>query len=113
MPKSALGDAVGYVRNQWAALNRFIDNGRLAIDNNPAERALRGVAVGRKNWLFTGSEDGGKRAAVIYSLIETCKLLGIEPFEYLRDILERLPTYPASRVEELTPRNWLAARAKG
>ena len=113
LPRSALGDAVGYVRNQWAALNRFVDNGRLAIDNNAAERALRGVAVGRKNWLFTGSEDGGKRAAVIYSLIETCKLSGIEPFEYLRDVLERLPTHPASRVEELTPRNWLAARAKG
>lgn len=67
-----------------------------------AERALRGVAVGRKNWLFAGSEDGGKRAATIYSLIGTRKLLGIEPFAYLRDVLERLPTHPASRIEELT-----------
>jgi transposase len=111
LPKSALGDAIGYVRNQWRALNRFVEDGRLAIDNNAAERALRGVAVGRKNWLFAGSEDGGKRAATIYSLIGTCKLLGVEPFAYLRDVLERLPTHPASRVEELTPRGWLAARA--
>ncbi len=111
LPKSALGDALGYVRNQWIALNRFVEDGRLAIDNNAAERALRGVAVGRKNWLFAGSEDGGKRAAVIYSLIGTCKLLGIEPFAYLRDVLERLPTQPAERIAELTPRAWLAARA--
>ena len=111
LPKSALGDALGYVQNQWLALNRFADDGRLAIDNNAAERALRGVAVGRKNWLFTGSEDGGKRAATIYSLIGTCKLLRIEPFAYLRDVLERLPTHPASRITELTPRGWLAARS--
>jgi len=112
LPKSALGDALGYVRNQWAALSRFVENGRLAIDNNAAERALRGVAVGRKNWLFTGSEDGGRRAAVIYSLVGTCKQLGIEPFAYLRDVLERIPTHPASRIAELTPSGWLAARAR-
>jgi transposase len=111
LPKSALGDALGYVRNQWHALVRFVDDGRLAIDNNAAERALRAVAVGRKNWLFTGSPDGGRRAATIYSLVGTCKLLGIEPFEYLRNVLERLPTHSADRVAELTPRNWLAARA--
>src|SRR5262245_6577898 len=91
--------------------NRFVEDGRLGIDNNAAARALRGVAVGRKNWLFAGSEDGGKRAAVIYSLIGTCKLLGIEPFAYLRDALERLPSHPAERVAELTPRAWLSARA--
>lgn len=111
LPKSALGDALGYVRNQWRALTRFVEDGRLAIDNNAAERALRAVAVGRKNWLFTGSEDGGKRAAVIYSLIGTCKLSGIEPFAYLRDVLERLPTHPASRIAELTPRGWRVARS--
>jgi transposase len=111
LPKSAFGEAVGYVRNQWRALNRYVDDGRLAIDNNAAERALRTVAVGRSNWLFTGSPAGGKRAATIYSLIGTCKLLGIEPFAYLRDMLDRLPTHPASRIAELTPRGWLAARA--
>lgn len=105
------GRPLRYVRNQWRALVCFVDDGRLAIDNNAAERALRAVAVGRKNWLFTGSPDGGTRAATIYSLVGTCKLLGIEPFEYLRDVIERLPTHPAERVAELTPRNWRAARA--
>jgi len=76
----------------------------------PSE-SLRGVAVGRKNWLFAGSEDCGRRAAVIYPLIGTYKLLGIEPFAYLRDVLERLPSHPAERVAELTPRPWLAARS--
>jgi len=109
LPKSALGEAIGYVNNQWRALNRFVEDGRLSIDNNAAERALRTVAVGRSNWLFTGSPDGGKRAATIYSLIGTCKLLGIEPFAYLRDVLERIPTHPASRIVELTPRGWMAA----
>jgi hypothetical protein len=111
LPKSALGDALGYVRNQWRALTRFVEDGSLAIDNNAAERALRAVAVGRKNWLFTGSEDGGKRAAVIYSLIGSCKLAGIEPFAYLRDVLERLQSHPTSGVAELTPRGWLAAHS--
>ena len=111
LPRSALGEALGYVRNQWQALNRYIDDGRLAIDNNAAERALRTIAVGRSNWLFTGSPAGGKRAATIYSLIGTCKLSGIEPFAYLRDVLDRLPTHPASRIAELTPRGWMAAHA--
>jgi hypothetical protein len=111
LPQSALGQALGYVTNQWRALNRYVEDGRLAIDNNAAERALRRVAVGRSNWLFTGSPDGGRRAAVIYSLIGTCKLLGIEPFAYLRDVLDRIPTHPASRIAELTPRGWLATRA--
>jgi hypothetical protein len=80
---------------------------------NLAEHTQHQKVAGRlhKNWLFAGSEDGGKRAAVIYSLIGTCKLLGIEPFAYLRDVLERLPSQPADRVAELTPRAWLAARA--
>jgi hypothetical protein len=111
LPRSALGEAIGYVKNQWRAFNRYLEDGRLAIDNNAAERALRTIAVGRSNWLFTGSPAGGKRAATIYSLIATCKLLGIEPFAYLRDVLDRLPTHPASRMAELTPRNWSAARA--
>jgi transposase len=111
LPKSAFGEAVGYVRNQWRALTRYVEDGRLAIDNNAAERALRTIAVGRSNWLFTGSPAGGKRAATIYSLIGTCKLLGIEPFAYLRDVLDRIPTHPASRIAELTPRNWQASRA--
>ncbi len=101
---------MSYTLNLWTELTRYVEDGRLAIDNNTVERAMRGVAVGRKNWLFCGSESGGQRAAVIYSLIETCKRAGVEPFEYLRDVLDRVSTHPASRVDELTPRGWKAAR---
>lgn len=90
---------------------RWCVSRRRAERRNPAERALRAVAVGRKNWLFTGTPDGGKRAATIYSLVGTCKLLGIEPFTYLCDVLERSPTHPPELVVELTPRTWLAAPA--
>jgi transposase len=110
LPRSQIGEAVTYMRRQWIALNRYVEDGRLEIDNNGAERALRRVAVGRKNWLFAGSLEGGKRAAVIYSLIETCKRIGADPFRYLRDVLERLPTTPPERYGELTPRAWLAAQ---
>jgi hypothetical protein len=105
-----MGEATTYAQNQWPGLLRYLEDGRLDIDNNEVERALRCVAVGRKNWLFAGSPKGGERAAVIYSLVSTCKLLGIEPFAYLRDVLERLPTHPPDRIAELTPRLWLAAR---
>lgn len=111
LPKSELGEAVTYATNQWDALMRYVEDGRLDIDNNEVERALRCVAVGRKNWLFAGSPKGGERAAVIYSLVSTCKLLGVEPFAYLRDVLERLPTHPRERIAELTPRLWKAAHA--
>lgn len=110
VPKSAMGEATTYAQNQWPVLLRYTEDGRLDIDNNEVERALRCVAVGRKNWLFAGSPKGGQRAAVIYSLVSTCKLLGIEPLAYLRDVLERLPTHPPDRIAELTPRLWQAAR---
>jgi transposase len=77
-----------------------------SLDNNAAERALRGVAIGRKNWLFAGSDLGGERAAAMYSLIETAKLNGLDPQAYLRDVLARLPDHPAKRVAELLPWNW-------
>lgn len=111
LPKSGLGEATTYLGNQWDALQRYVQDGRLDIDNNAAERAMRCVAVGRKNWLFAGSPKGGERAAVIYSLIATCKLQNVEPFEYLRDVLTRLPGLPRERLRELTPRAWKAARA--
>ena len=113
LPESGMGIAVRYAKNAWPGLLRYVDDGRLDIDNNAAERAMRCIAIGRKNWLFAGSPAGGKRAAVIYSLVATCKLLGIEPFTYLRDVLERLPTHPRERIAELTPRLWKAARAAG
>ena len=106
LPKSPIGQAVGYARGQWEALNRYIDNGDLAIDNNLSERVLRIVAIGRKNWMFAGSDAGAERAAIIYSLVGTCKLCHIDPFVYLRDILDRVSTHPASRIAELTPSGW-------
>jgi transposase len=104
--KSELAAAFRYMRARWAPLVRCFDDGRLAIDNNPAERALRGVAIGRKNWLFAGSDRGGERAAAIYSLIESTKLNGINPQHYLADVLARIADHPARHIAELLPWNW-------
>lgn len=106
LPKSPLGEAVGYVRNQWEALQRYTTAGFLEIDNNAAERALRAVAIGRKNYLFFGSDVGGETAAVLYTFTQTCQGLGIEPWRYLRDVLERLPSHPSERLAELLPDDW-------
>ena len=106
LPKSPLGDAVRYLTNQWQALCRFLDDGRLQIDNNNAERQLRAIAVGRKNWLFAGSMAGAHRAAVIYSLIQSCRLAGVDPLVYVRDVLLRVATHPQSRIAALTPKAW-------
>ena len=108
MPKSPLGDAVRYLTNQWAALQRFVDDGRLAIDNNRAENQLRVVAVGRKNWLFAGSFEGARRAALLYSLVQSCKLIDVPPFAYLKDVLLRVATHPQRLIDQLTPRGWAA-----
>lgn len=92
---------------------RFLDEGTAEIDNNIAERSIRGIAVGRKNWLFAGSKAGGERAAAIYSVIETCKLNGIEPQAYIAETLEKIAgNWPASRWDELMPWNWAAADTK-
>jgi transposase len=106
LPKSPVGEAVRYLTNQWAALQRFVEDGRLAIDNNRAENQLRLVAVGRKNWLFAGSFAGARRAAVLYSLVQSCRLIDVPPFDYLKDVLRRLPTHPHRLVDQLTPRGW-------
>jgi transposase len=103
--KSDVSAAIHYALGLWAALLRFIDDGALEIDNNAAERALRPVALGRKNYLFAGSNTGGERAAAIYSLIGTAKLNGIEPETYLADVLALLPDHPIHRVSELLPWN--------
>jgi transposase len=110
-PKSPIGEAVGYARGQWTALTRYVEDGDLAIDNNASERALRRIAVGRKNWLFCGSDEGGRRAAILYSLVATCKEHRIDPWAYLRDVLARIPTHPDRRRAELLPRNWTATPA--
>ena len=104
--KSELTAAFRYMRARWTALTRCFDDGRLALDNNPAERALRCVAIGRKNYLFAGSDAGGRRAAAMYSLIETAKLSGLDPEAYLRDLLGRIADHPARRITELLPWNW-------
>jgi transposase len=106
LPKSPLGDAVRYLTNQWTALQRFLDDGRLAIDNNRAENQLRVVAVGRKNWLFAGSFEGARRAALLYSLVQSCKLVDVPPFAYLRDVLLRVAIHPQRHIAQLTPKGW-------
>lgn len=110
LPEGPIGKAIQYVRNQWVALNRFLEDGRLGLENNIAERHLRRVAVGRNNWVFAGSDEGGRRAAVIYSLVASCQRVGIDPFAYLRDVLTRLPTHRQAEIGRLTPAAWKAAR---
>jgi transposase len=101
--KSELARAIRYATSRWEALLRFTADGRLEIDNNPAERAIRPLAIGRKNWLFAGSATGGERAAVIYTLIETAKLNGLDPQAYLRDVLAVVASHPINRIGELLP----------
>jgi transposase len=104
--RSETAKAIDYSLKRWTALTRFLGDGRLCMSNNAAERAVRCVAVGRKNWTFAGSDDGGRRAAAIYTLIETAKLNDIDPQAWLTDLLARLPDHPARRISELLPWNW-------
>jgi len=106
LPKSPIGGAIGYARSNWAALNRFTEAGYLEIDNNASERAVKPVAIGRRNWLFAGSEGGGRTAAILFSLASSCKALKMDPFAYLRDVLERVCIHPAQRVADLLPDRW-------
>ena len=103
---SETAKAIDYSLKRWTTLTRFLGDGRLCMSNNAAERAVRSVAVGCKNWTFAGSDDGGHRAAAIYTLIETAKLNGIDPQAWLADVLARLPDHPARRINELLPWNW-------
>ena len=103
---SAVAKAINYSLGRWEALTRYIADGDLPIDNNWLENRIRPISIGRKNWLFAGSLRAGQRAAVIMSLIQSAKLNGHEPYSYLKDVLERLPTHPASRIQELLPHRW-------
>ena len=105
-PRSSLAQALQYCLNRWTALCRFLDDGRLPLDTNAVENAMRPVALGRRNWTFAGSEAGGKRAACMYSLLMTAKLNGHEPLAYLTDVLQRLPTTLMRDIDELLPWNW-------
>jgi transposase len=110
LPKSPMGEAIGYALNNWEALRRYTDAGFLAIDNNAAEREMKRIAIGRKNWLTVGSPRGGQTAAVLMSFTSTCHRLGVEPWAYLQDVLTRLPALPAAQLAELLPDRWEAAR---
>ena len=109
-PKNELAKAIRYMLSRWASFTRFLGDGRICLSNNAAERALRGVAVGRRNWTFAGSDAGGRRAAAIYSLIETCKLNDVDPRAWLADVLARLPDHPARKIDALMPWAWKAQR---
>ncbi len=111
LPKSPEGRAVRYTLKNWTALNRYCEDGDLQIDNNATERAIRGIAVGRNNWVFFGSDEGGKTAAVLRSFVASCQRVGVDPFVWLKDILSRIADHPITRIAELLPHNWASAQA--
>ena len=106
LPKSPSGAAVRYTLNQWEALTRFLEDGDLEIDNGATERANRDIALGRNNWTFFGSDNGGKTGAVLRSFVASCKRCGVEPFTWFRDVLSRIATHPVNRLSDLLPHNW-------
>jgi len=112
LPKSPMGKAISYSLKQWDELIEYLNDGKLSIDKNVAERAIRPIAVGRKNWMFCGSHEGAKRMALIYTLVETYKMQGVEPFEYLRDVISRISAYPMKKIYDLTPMGWKKLREK-
>src|SRR4029077_13649220 len=110
LPKSPMGEAIGYALNNWPALCRYTEAGFLAIDNNVAEREMKRIAIGRKNYLFVGSPEGGETAALLIRFPSTCHRRGVEPWAYLQDVLTRLPTTTAAQLDDLLPDHWQAAR---
>jgi len=106
LPKSQIGKAIAYSLPRWDRLSLYVTDGRLQLDNNTIENAMRPVALGRKNFLFAGSNEGGKRLALFYSLLASCKKQQVNPWEYMKDILERLPTTKTSKLRNLLPDRW-------
>ncbi len=106
LPKSLIGKAMAYCLRRWDKLSIYTTDGRLNIDNNPVENAIRSIAIGRKNYLFAGSHDAAQRAAMVYSLFATCRLHQINPYDWLKDVLERMHLYTTGNVEQLLPHNW-------
>lgn len=104
--KSSFAAAIRYATSRWSALTRYVDDGRLEMSNNAAERAIRPIALGRKNFLFAGSDAGGRRAAIMYTLIESAKLNEINPESWLTDVIARIADHPINRIDELLPWNW-------
>ena len=111
LPKSKLGKAISYAINQWSKLETYLGDGRVEICNNLVENAIRPTKLGAKNWLFVGNEMSGQKCAILYTIVENCRRLGINPKEYLTDVLTRLPAMLASEAASLTPANWLRARS--
>ena len=105
-PKSPMGKAIYYTLAQWESLNRFTEDARIPVDNNAAERALRVVALGRKNYLFAGTDQSAANLAGLYSIISTCEAGGVNPIDYIEDLLLRTATHPASKLDELLPHRW-------
>jgi hypothetical protein len=110
LPKSPMAEAIAYALNNWEALKRYTEAGFLQIDNNVAEREMKNIALGRKNWLHIGSEQGGRTAAVLFSFTSTCQRLSVEPWAYLSDVLNRLPTAMPEQLPALLPDRWQATR---
>lgn len=110
LPKSKLGEAISYTLNRWPALLVYLDYPFVEISNNASERSIKPMVISRRNWLFAGSEAGGQTAAIIMSLIETCKRLGINPFEYIKDVLTRFPSATTSQIDDFLPDRWLSLR---
>jgi transposase len=105
-PKSPLGEAIGYALNQWQPLSRFLEDEKIPVDNNASERALRVVALGRKNFLFVGHQEAGQNLAGLYSLVATCQAHGVDPMAYLSDVLMRIDDHPAAQLDQLLPHHW-------
>ena len=108
---SEVAKAMDYMLNRWDAFSRFLDDGRICLSNNAAERGIRGLALGRRSWLFCGSDRGGQRAARMYSLFVTCRMNGVDGYAWLADVLARIAGHPAHRLDELLPWNWRSAGA--
>lgn len=106
IPKSSIGKALGYSIERWEKLSRYTEDGMLNIDNNPVENSIRPVALGRKKYLFAGSHEAAKRSGMLYSLLGTCKMHGIEPYSWLKDVLHRIADHPINKISELLPHRW-------
>jgi transposase len=106
LPRSAFGQAIDYALSNWTLLGVYLEDGHLEIDNNLVENAIRPTAVGKKNWLFFGDAEAGHRSAILYTMIESCRCRGIDPYAYLRDVLTRLPSMTNWQVKDITPQAW-------
>ena len=110
LPHSLLGQAIDYTLGQWGTLETYLADGRVEIDNNLVENAIRPTAVGKKNWLFIGEEEAGQRSAILYTVIESCRRRDIDPYAYLRDVFTRLPHMTNRQIAEVVPEAWAKAR---